>query len=180
MSSRDSLCEKTLCYIRAMIVDSYIVPEGDVCPGSFGGLMALYESNYIKLVRLLGDLRPGDIGAVSRSPGDLPLYLTQHAVDSTRYTQDLRLTYLFQHAGSAQADPDLCLRLYLDARMAEVRSWAAHHHHGVLIHLRRHYGREIDRRWARNMMLSKWLDYLTDRGHTFQGTREDYRVPAAV
>jgi len=24
---------------------------------------------------------------------------------------------------------------------------------------------ELDRRWARNMMLNKWLDYLADMGH---------------
>ncbi|UCG73505.1 MAG: DUF1249 domain-containing protein [Chromatiales bacterium] len=152
-----------------MIVDTYMVPEGDVCPGSFGGLMALYESNYIKLVQLLGESRKGDVEAVSRAPGDLPLYLSQEAQDAKRYTQDLRLTYLFRNAGPDVADPDLQLRLYLDARMAEVRGWADHHRHGVLLHLRRCYGRELDRRWARNMMLSKWLDYLLERGHSFRG-----------
>ena len=64
-----------------MIVDSYMVPEGDVCPGSFGGLMALYESNYIKLLQLLGELRQGDMRLVSSAADDLPLYLTQQAAD---------------------------------------------------------------------------------------------------
>lgn len=155
-----------------MIADSYMVPEGDVCPGSFGGLMALYESNYIKLDHLLGESRTGDVQAVSRTPGDLPLYLTQEAQDSQRYTQDLRLTYLFRNSGPAVADPDLRVRIYLDARVAEVRGWAVHHRHGVLLHLRRCYGRELDRRWARNMMLSKWLDYLLERGHSFQDVHD--------
>jgi uncharacterized protein YqiB (DUF1249 family) len=155
-----------------MIADTYMVTEGDVYPGSFGGLMALYESNFIKLAHLLGELRTGDINAVSHAPGDLPLHFTQEAQDANRYTVDLRLTYLFQHAGPPVADPDLRVRLYLDARMAEVRGWARHHRHGVLVHLREQYGRELDRRWSRNMMLSKWLDYLLDRGHTFAERRE--------
>jgi uncharacterized protein YqiB (DUF1249 family) len=28
-------------------------------------------------------------------------------------------------------------------------------------------GRELARRWERNMMLNKWLDYLLDCGHGF-------------
>lgn len=149
-----------------------MVPAGDVYPGSFGGLMALYESNFIKLVHLLGESRTGDVQAVSRVSGDLPLYLTQEARDTNRYTHDLRLTYLFQNSGPTVADPDLRVRLYLDARVAEVRGWARHHRHGVLVHLRECYGREIDKRWARNMMLSKWLDYLLERGHSFTEIRE--------
>ena len=167
------MCARTLCYIRDVIVDSYMVVQGDVCPGSFGGLMALYESNYIKLLQLLGEWRAGDIQAVSNAEDDLPLYLRQRADDSNRYTQDLRLTYVFRDAGPPQEDPDLCVRLYLDARMAEVRSWSASHRHGVLLHLRDRYGRELDRRWSRNMMLSKWLDYLLERGHSFRVIRTE-------
>ena len=35
-----------------MLADSYIVPECIARPGSFGGLMTLYEANYIKLTQL--------------------------------------------------------------------------------------------------------------------------------
>ena len=151
-----------------MISDSYMVPEGHVCPRSFGGLMALYESNYIKLSHLLGELQAGELHAASICTDDFPLHLVQGAADSTRYTQDLQLTYLFDGEGEQLADPDLHVRVYRDARMAEVRSWAAHHRHDALLQLRRSYGRELDRRWARNMMLSKWLDYLVERGHVFR------------
>ena len=65
------------------------------------------------------------------------------------------------------ADPDLGLRLYLDAHLVEVTGWASHHRHNALLQLRQRYGRELDRRWSRNMMLSKWLDFLQDAGHRF-------------
>ncbi len=156
--------KKALCYIQTMFADSDILTEGPVHPRSFGGLMALYESNYIKLLNLLGDYSACSSHSVSRSASDFPLHLRTETV--SRYTRELRLTYLLGD-GRLRADPDLRLKIYLDARMAEVCSWAHHHHHGLLLNLRRRYGRELDRRWSRNMMLSKWLDYLIDKGHGF-------------
>jgi hypothetical protein len=79
----------------------------------------------------------------------------------------MRLTYLFPEEGGLVADPDLAVRLYLDARVAEVAGWADFHRHDRLSRLAREYGRELDRRWARNMVLSKWLDYLLDNGHSY-------------
>ena len=84
------------------------------------------------------------------------------------YTVDLRLTYVFAMPGGVEADPDLTLRAYLDARLVEVVGWASGHRHDLLSRLAADCRRELDRRWARNIMLSKWLDYLQDRGHTIR------------
>jgi len=127
--------------------------------------MALYESNFIKLSMLVGEVgQPGDY-LLSTTPADFDLYLSVESV--TRYTQILRLTYLFDDDGEVVADPDLLIRVYLDARMAEVAGWAEHHRHALLQGLATRYAREIDRRWSNNMMLSKWLDYLLEGGHSF-------------
>lgn len=145
--------------------------------------MALYEGNYLKLGALapvLGLAAPagaatvavfaaglaGGLAAVSRTSGDLDLHLAVDAV--TRYTLDLRLTYLFDDAAVPAADPDLHLRVYRDARMVEVISWSVSHRHEVLQQLALTSGRELDRRWSRNLMLGKWLDYLADRGHSLR------------
>ena len=130
--------------------------------------MALYEGNFIKLSALAPALIRGPTGAhgLSRTAQDLDLHLAVHAV--TRYTIDLRLTYLFAEPAGLAADPDLNLRLYLDARMVEVLSWSVSHRHEVLRQLAATSGRELDRRWSRNIMLGKWLDYLDDRGHAFR------------
>ncbi|MCK6372280.1 MAG: DUF1249 domain-containing protein, partial [Gammaproteobacteria bacterium] len=102
---------------------------------------------------------------VSRTPGDCDLHL---AVDvGSRYTRSLRLTYLFDEKGGPVAEPDLAVRLYLDARVAEVMAWAECHRHPALNEIARGLGQEINRRWARNMVLSKWLDFLLDNGHTY-------------
>lgn len=154
-----------LCYSQIMLVDSYIVPECVARPGSFGGLMTLYEANYIKLIQLIPELSDRRGFAISPSESDCDLYLTiEH---QTKYTCELRLTYLFEEEGDYVADPDLVAKVYYDARMAEVRSWIDFHRHAVLQSLSRQFRREIDQRWSRNIMLSKWLDYLLERGHFF-------------
>ncbi|RMF99216.1 MAG: DUF1249 domain-containing protein [Gammaproteobacteria bacterium] len=146
-----------------MIADSYLVPQGSVAPRSFGGLMALYESNYIKLDALIGGLEKLRGRWTSVTAGDLPLQLLVD--ECSRYTRVIRLTYLIPDQRGELLDPDLRLRIYLDARMAEVTGWAKRHRHAVLSRLRWQHRRELDRRWSRNIMLSKWLDYLWERGH---------------
>lgn len=154
-----------------MLADSYIVPQCIAEPRSLGALMALYEGNFIKLVQLAPGLVPSartglpQLPQVSGTADDLDLHLCVDAV--TRYTVDLRLTYLFAEEDGNAADPDLHMRLYLDARMVEVISWSVSHRHEVLRQLALSTSRELDRRWSRNIMLGKWLDYLSDRGHGF-------------
>ncbi len=152
-----------------MLADSYIVPQCDALPGSLGALMALYEGNFIKvraLVPQLATFGPGS-SVRSRSPQDFDLHLWVDAV--TRYTLDVRLTYVFAEAACrAECDPDLQLRIYLDARMVEVVSWAGVHRHELLRQLTAAGNRELDRRWSRNIMLGKWLDYLADKHHSFR------------
>jgi uncharacterized protein YqiB (DUF1249 family) len=134
--------------------------------------MALYEGNFIKLTALAPALTKSPAGEadLSRSSRDLDLHLCVDTV--TRYTVDLRLTYLFEEFAAERyvglsADPDLHLRVYLDARMVEVVSWSISHRHEILRKLAASGARELDRRWSRNIMLGKWLDYLNDMGHSF-------------
>lgn len=154
-----------------MIADSLIVPECIYQPGSFTGLMTLYESNYLKLQQLLAgelaDLRD----SVSTIEKDCDLHLSVLTKDP--YTTSLKLTYWFepgpQDASGTEpvADPDLTLKAYLDARLLEAVSLAPFHRHHKLREIAQYHAAELDRRWQRNMMLNKWLDYLLDSGHSF-------------
>ncbi len=148
-----------------MLADSYIVPECILRPGTLGGLISLYEGNFLKLASLLGDPARSNCQLVSRSRRDCDLHLSVE--EGSRYTRLLRLTYLFDEPHGRVADPDLTVRLYLDARVAEVMAWAELHRHPALLDIAHRYAREINRRWARNMVLSKWLDFLLDNGHSY-------------
>lgn len=150
-----------------MLTDSYILPECIVRPASFGGLMTLYEANYIKFMQLVPALSGRKGGFLSQTPEDCDLHL--NIGQQSKYTCELRLTYLFEEGGDEDNvfDPDLVVRIYYDARMAEVYSWINQHRHTVLHTLNSQCKSHLNQRWARNIMLGKWLEYLTDRGHSF-------------
>jgi len=85
-----------------MIVDSQCVTSWHARPVSFVSLMTLYESNYIRLRRLAGDVRMLSGRLLSSAPRECDLHLT--VVEHSRYTSILRLTYLFQDASGPVAD----------------------------------------------------------------------------
>lgn len=131
---------------------------------SFAGLMTLYESNYRRLTALVAALSHPPDHAISRVAGDLPLYL--EALERCRYTSTLRLTYWFEgDAGEAWPDPDLVVRVYHDAGLAEVTSCCEFHRHRILRPWVTPGGEEIRERWARNQMFHKWLEFCLERGH---------------
>ena len=135
-------------------------------PGSFVSLMSLYESNYIRLGWLIPNLRDLEGASISNVDNDLPLHV--RVDERSPYTTTLTLTYLFEDADGARvADPDLQIRVYHDARLAEVHGWADAHAHSALRSWRTRAERELDQRWARNVMLNKWLEYCAERGHRF-------------
>ena len=150
-----------------MVVDSLLVPQCIYRPGTFTGLMTLYESNYIKLHQLASTLEWPTDAIVSSSPRDNDLYA--EIVRREPYTTTLRLTYWFADAGASVADPDVVVRIYHDARLVEaVRSGDAHRH-AKLRELAKSSNDELDRRWRLNMLLNKWLDYLFEVGHNLSG-----------
>jgi uncharacterized protein len=140
-------------------------------PRSFVALMSLYESNFVRLRELCGDPARLRGEFVSRVEGDCDLVLA--VTEQTPYTTALTLTYLLPAGGIAAPDlplerfPDVSLRVYADARLAEARQWAQVALHPTLKALRRGAECELDQRWAMNMMLNKWLEYCLERGHRF-------------
>ena len=73
-----------------MLLDTNLVPETIAKPRSFVGLMALYESNYLRLLRLVPELGRRDGCFRSRVAGDCDLHL--EILDRSRYTVTLSLT----------------------------------------------------------------------------------------
>lgn len=149
-----------------MLADSLLLPECVYRPGSFSGLMLLYESNYLKLRHLLGELDTAQSHWISRVAGDSDLHLERKLTEA--YTTTLKMTYWLRDAAGADCrDPDLTVRIYHDAGQAEALNWRTRHHHRLLRELAASHSGELSLRWQRNMMLNKWLDYLLDRGHGF-------------
>jgi uncharacterized protein YqiB (DUF1249 family) len=137
-----------------MLLDSHLVPETIAKPRSFVGLMALYESNYLRLLRLMPE--------VARLDGcDLHVEILERC----KYTVTLSLTYHLETDDGLLIDPDMTVRVYLDGQLAEVLAIGERQVHTALRRLVREHRDELDRRWRRNVVLNKWLDYLSEQGH---------------
>ncbi len=130
---------------------------------SFAGLMALYESNYHRLAQLIEPLDDPPARARSHVVADPVLHL--ETLERCRYTATLRLTYWFDSEHGLLPDPDLVVRIYQDARMAEVTSCCEFHRHRLLRPWVTPGGEEIQERWARNQMFYKWLEFCLEKGH---------------
>ena len=146
-----------------MIVDSLCVTSWRARPVSFVSLMTLYESNYIRLRALVGDVRRLRGRSLSSVPGDLDLHA--EALEHSPYTSILRLTYFFADGADAIAEPDREVRGYHDARLADASRCSQRVRHPGLASLQAGVPSALDARWRRNMLLNKWLDYCTERGH---------------
>jgi uncharacterized protein len=135
----------------------------DVMPQGFVSLMDLYESNFIRLRKLIPDLHALDEAVISRAAGHMDLYLK--IVERGRYTSTLYLSYCFPEEHGLQMEPNLRIRVYHDARLAEVM--AGHLHHGRLI-LDNLPADALLEKWRLNRFLYKWLGYCLRQGHSFE------------
>jgi uncharacterized protein len=137
-------------------------------PRGFIALMSLYESSYLRLVRLCGD--PAALGGerVSRVSGGCDLRLV--VLERAAYTVTLSLTHLFDQPPPAPKNlpellsyPDVRVRVYCDARLVQAQHWAD----GPRLTTVARTGaeREMHQRWVYNSMLNKWLEYCLELGH---------------
>ena len=141
-----------------MLDDTLTLVSWRARPRSFAALMSLYESNYIRLGWLTRD--PTRLEGSHRScvEGDCDLLLS--VLERGPWTTILQLTYLIDERGTRRERPDMRVRVYHDARLAEGQSWEGRAN-------RARAERELHQCWARNVMLNKWLEYCVERGHRF-------------
>ena len=134
-------------------------------PRSFAGLMTLYESNHARLRQLMGNLRRLPESAISTASKDLDLYILVE--ERSRYTTSLQMTYWFEDGLERAADPDLKLRIYHDARLAEALSCADAPRHAALRGVWQPAASAMEQRWTLNILLNKWLEFCLDNRHSF-------------
>jgi uncharacterized protein YqiB (DUF1249 family) len=128
-----------------------------------GWLMGLYAENFQRLERLLPIDRMARGTYVSH--GTQGMDLVVEVLETHRYTLELRLSYRLDDPVTGQPDPSAYLRIYRDARQAEVthcyvgRRWqdvlGMHPAPRVL----------FGHRLRMNSFLNKWLEFLLEQGH---------------
>lgn len=134
-------------------------------PRDLPALIELYESNYVRLLRLVPDIMSLEDSVVSRVAGALDLYLSVE--ERFKYTTSLTLTYRFVDGEEVVLEPHARICVYHDVRAAELVSHCRRKRtQGTRPWIR---GRmpELDRRWEMNRFLNKWLRFCSHQGHMF-------------
>ncbi len=133
-------------------------------PNRLGQLMDRYADNYWRLARLfpLLELPAGDYRSLA---GD-GLELHVELLERHSYTIELRLTYGLTDAVSGERDPSAMVRIYTDARLAEVTHCEVSQRWEDVLGLRGVARELMHERMRMNSFLSRWLEYLEDRGHS--------------
>ncbi len=139
----------------------------DVVANDFVSLMDIYEDNYIKMRKLVPNLQSIVSSSVSTSPGHLDLHLK--ILERSRYTTTLLLSYCFSHDEGDRMEPNLKVRIYHDAELAEVMSGKLHHGRLVLDNLPADARQQ---KWQLNRFLARWLHYCLRQKHGFKHHRE--------
>lgn len=134
-------------------------------PRTLSSLMELYDSNYRRLSRLAPELHVMDNSYVSRVAGALDLHL--EVLERCRYTTTILLTYRFSSAAGVLLEPNVKVRLYHDARLAEAMSDARRHRPRISRCWRRGRLTELQKKWDQNRFLQRWLGYCQSQGHLF-------------
>jgi hypothetical protein len=99
----------------------------------------------------------------SQVPGS-PL-LRMDIIERHPYTHFLRMTYQFNKNQQREIAPDAHIRMYNDARMAEVTSFNPEQGFKRLAHPWYPQHQLFQRTWRLNQALDKWLGYLLHQGH---------------
>ena len=125
-------------------------------------LMREYERNFERLRFLVPDLRELSGNTVSRAEAVPDLHL--QVIDQSAYTTTMVMTYALEIDGTQTPEPEVQVRVYHDARMAEVLAvrepgpsgrsgWCSLRHSAM------------SRKWRFNRFLGKWLAYCLQQGH---------------
>jgi uncharacterized protein YqiB (DUF1249 family) len=131
--------------------------------------MEMYEANYLRFRRLCPEIYDVGHRALSSTLDGPDLHL--RVLARTHYTSSVHLSYLMKDPyGIVHSNPDLNLRVYYDARQAEVLSCS----HGCLRHgvgtQTGGLAHDLTYKWAMNRFLYKWLSYCLGQGHSFSST----------
>lgn len=130
----------------------------------FAWLMGLYGENHLRLTRLFDPLRL-ERGRYLSSVGD-GLDVRLDIIERHPYTLEIRLTYALRDPVTGEPDPSAFVRMYRDARQAEVTHCYVGRHWQDVLGLRPSSRAMLSHRLRMNAFLNKWLDYLADQGHS--------------
>jgi uncharacterized protein YqiB (DUF1249 family) len=126
-------------------------------------LMGLYAENFQRMGRLFDvpSLRKGVY--LSRCPQGLDVVV--EVLEIHAYTVELRLSYRMDDPVTGRPDPSAYVRIYRDARQAEVTHCYIGRQWQDVLGLHPLPKVMFGHRLRMNSFLNKWLEYLSSQGH---------------
>lgn len=128
----------------------------------FVRLMDFYEQNYIYLRKLIPEIDNISGRAVSVKRNSIDLHL--QILEKEKFTTTLLLTHFFKAGNRVISKPDFIVRVYHDARSAEVMSASLQGHKVQLAQSKT----GVRERYRLNRFLLKWLQYSLKQGHSIR------------
>ncbi len=128
-------------------------------------LEQIYESNYRKLLRLIPNLSSIKNNAIGYSAGKPALHL--EIIEKSTYSITLQLSHCFEKAPDHFFEPAVKIRIYLDARLAEVIRDHAKSDVFRMINKLEQNNKVIDYKWSLNYFLEKWLSHCLQKKYQF-------------
>ena len=128
-------------------------------------LQEVCESNFTKLLRLAPNLYQIDKSAIAMAGSNPELYLK--ILERNPYTLTLELTHCFDNDSDDLLEPAVKIRVYTDAKSAEV---LRDHNHPHVSNALRHTTNDrkiLDYKWSINYFLEKWLNHCLQLGYCF-------------
>ena len=129
-----------------------------------GWLMGLYAENYQRMSKLF------DVPALTKGTylstcpkGGLDLVV--EVLEVHAYTVELRLSYRMKDPVTGRPDPSAYVRIYRDARQAEVTHCYIGRQWQDVLGLHPEPRVMFGHRLRMNSFLNKWLEYLAGQGH---------------
>lgn len=123
------------------------------------------ESNYQKLFKLIPDLRSFEHHAVGLTHDHPALYLS--VLERNPYTLTIELSHRFRHQLTELMEPAVKIRVYLDARLAEV---IRDNDRPSVDRVYQNPGKALEiqeYKWRLNYFLQKWLDHCLQSNYQF-------------
>jgi len=139
-------------------------------------MMQVYESNYRYLLQILPGMQEICGTVFSEFNGKPVLFVD--VLEQCKYTSMLAVTHYFKIDNSIVADMELKLRVYHDARVAEVTSYQ---HHAKLLPVYGYPNKKMYQPFEKkqvNLFLREWLVFCVRYGFQFENiTREKHVNP---
>ena len=124
------------------------------------------ESNYRKLLKLIPDLLSLNktvVGKALKKP-DLQLEI----IERSPHTLTIQLSHCFNQAPDDLMTPDVKVRVYLDAQLAEVLRDCVRSNVSRVFKDPGQTTEILDYKWRLNYFLEKWLDHCLQINYQFQ------------